>query len=281
MNRRYLAAAALLAAGLCAAAAAPATAQLNGYNRAGQNRGGVNRPASRPNFLTDFRATAEAVGKRYNVRVVVDPAIFIGVRSTMPAADLTVDKAMDALAAEAKNIAWQRVYLTKAAAAAMPAADKLAETVRALDKVKQAGLVLENPATKRATTVVKDWPVTDTFASDLTANQFDATPVYVLYAPVASEEGRSAKERLADLQRESMDLMMSMDPQDLSDAMGNMMQQFMNMDPATRQRFMAVQMQAGMQMFQNMSPEQRNELMQSAMQAFQQGGGAGGGGRRP
>lgn len=278
MNGRYFGVAALLAVGLCAAM--PAGAQLNGYNRAGQNRGALNRPANHPNFLTDFRATAEAVGKRYDVRVVVDPAIFVGVRSKMPAPDLTVDKAMDALVAEGKNIAWRRVYLTKAAAAALPAADKLAESVRALDKVQQTGLVMENPLTKRATTVVKDWPVTDTFANDLTSNQFSATPVYVIYAPVASEEGRSAKERLAELQKESMDLMMSMDPQELSDAMGSMMQTVMNMDPQTRARFMGMQMQAGMQMFQNMTPEQRNELMQSAMQAFQQGGGPGGG-RRP
>jgi len=76
-----------------------------------------------------------------------------------------------------------------------------------------------------------------------------------------------------DMQRQSMEMMLQMSPEELEQAMSQGLQMFMNMDPQTRTRLMGMQMRAGMQMFMRMSPEQRNELMQGVMQMF---GGAGG-----
>lgn len=262
----------------------PATAQIvpAGGNRAGQ---AARRPAPR-NYLPELKRIAEAVGTEHDVKVVVDPYLFIATPPVAPDKSLTVEKAMDALTRAGRELSWRRVYLSKQQAGVMPSAEKLAETVRALNLVEQTGIVLENPTTQKASTFLKDWNVTPTFKEDLASAQFSGTPIYVLYS-VRPGGGKPPMQELADLQRRSMEMMMSMDPDQMAAAMDQGMQMFMNMDPDTRSRFMAMQMQAGMKMFQNMSPDQRNQLMQQAMQSLQQSGafpgGAppGAGGRRP
>jgi hypothetical protein len=154
----------------------------------------------------------------------------------------------------------------------VPSAERLVDSVRALDKVEQSGIVLENPATHKATTYLKDWSVTPTFKDDLASGQFNGTPIYVLYS-LKANGGKSAAEELADMQKRSMDLMMSMDPDQMAAAMDQGVQMFMNMDPEMRGRFLGMQMQAGMKMFQNMNPDQRNQLMGQIMQSVQQNGG--------
>src|SRR5579872_1120248 len=72
-----------------------ATAQLapNG----GQYQGSA-RPAQK-NYLTALKTITADMAKRYNARIVVDPAIFLTIQPKTPDASLTVDKAMDVLAA--------------------------------------------------------------------------------------------------------------------------------------------------------------------------------------
>jgi hypothetical protein len=270
---------------LVSLAVMPASAQIV---PAGGNRGAqaARRPAPR-NYLPELKKTAAAVGTEYSVNVVVDPYLFVATMPTAPDKGITVEKAMDALTHAATQLSWRRVYLAKSQAGVIPPPEKLVDTVRALDKVEQTGLVLENPATQKASTLMKDWNVTQTFKEELASAQFSGTPIYVLYSQKPGG-GKPPMEELADMQRRSMEMMMSMDPDQMATAMDQGIQMFMNMDPDTRTRFMGMQMQAGMKMLQNMSPDQRNQLMQSAMQSFQQSGGfpggappgGGGGGRR-
>jgi hypothetical protein len=282
--------AALLAAGFGIAFSLPAGAQGNNV----QNRGGgvtARRPAPK-NYIGELRDLAESMGKQYQTRIVVDPAIFVTSKPVAPDANLAIEKAMDALAGQVKNTAWRRVYLKQGAGAALPALVKLADAVRSLDRVEQSGIVLENPATRRATTYVKDYAVSPSFKEELTNGQFSADPVYVLYSTglAAGAGGTTPQERMQNLQREQMELMMQMDPDQVAQAMQQGMQMFMSLDPQTRSQFMGNMMRAGMQMFMNMPAEQRQELMQSIFQTFQQGGvfggpggppGAPGPGRRP
>jgi hypothetical protein len=295
MNSGWRRAISLTAIVTCAALTAttsmPSDAQIRpaAGNRAGQ---AVRRPAPR-NYLPELKTIADAASKQYEAKIVVDPAIFIATQPTAPDKNLTIDKAMDSFAAAARGLAWRRVYLSQAQGMTLPPAEKLAESVRALDKVEQAGIVLENPLTRKATTYMKDWSVGPNFHDELSTGQFSSNPIYVLYS-VRTAGIKPPMEEIADLQRRSMELMMSMDPDQMAQAMDNGVQMFMNMDPELRGRFLGMQMQAGMKMFQNMAPDQRNQLMQSVMQGIQQNGGLpfggpggqpgsipSGGGRRP
>jgi hypothetical protein len=277
-NRACGRAAALLGAVLCLTLSVPATAQLGANG--GQFGANARRTAPK-NYASVLKTIAADMATHYNVRIVVDPAIFIIVQPKKPDATLTVDKAMDALAATAKDLAWRRVYLSQAQGDVVPAADKLAAAVRALDQVEQTGFVLENPLTAKATTFVKNWAVTPNFADDLTASQFNTRPLYVLYTTKAFSDGRTPQERLADLQRQSMEMMLSMDPDQIADSVQQGFNMLMSLDPDTRARIMGMQMQAGMKMFQSMTPEQRQEMMQMGMQMFQGLQGGQGAPRRP
>jgi hypothetical protein len=278
--------AAMLAIGMSLTLCVPVAGQIN-RNRTPQTRGNANqrRPAPR-NFNAELKQIAESVAQRLNIRIVVDPALFVAAAPKVPTEVQTPEQALSALIAAIKEASWRRVYLTQAQANAVPPAEKLAASVRALDQLEQTGIVLEDPRTKRATTYLKNYSVSPNFSEELTAGQFSANPIYVIYSTNPFASAQSPQDRFMDLQKQQMEMMMNMSPEEVGEAMTRGMQLWNNLDPATRQQMMGTMMKAGMQMFQNMSPEQRNEMMQQSMQIFQQsfgqgGPGAGPGGRRP
>jgi len=229
------------------------------------------------NFAPDVKAIADDAAKRYSATIVVDPGLFVPTKPVPLPNDWTLAQTMDGLAKMARGLTWRRIYMAQPQAnqpAVIPPAEKLVDSVRALDKVENSGIVLENPATHQATTYVKNWAVTATFSNDLTTSQFSNTPIYVLYSPVPT--GLAAKQRLLDLTRESMSMMMGLNQDDLNDIVNQQMQMFMSLDPTTRAEFMGMQMRAGMAMMQSMPPDQMQALIQQATQIFQQGGGIGG-----
>ncbi|MEP6754978.1 MAG: hypothetical protein ABJA67_05715 [Chthonomonadales bacterium] len=244
----------------------------NGTRPGGSRAAGQNKPAAR-NYLPELKVITDNLSKKFDVKIVLDPSLFVA-NQPQDAAYTDPEKALDTIAVTIKGANWKRVYLPQNQANVLPAAGKLADTLRALDSVEQSGIVLENPATKKATTMVKDFNVTNNFGQELTAGQFTTTPIYVLYAKVGTD-GRTMEDKYADLQRQSMDMMMSMTPDQLSASMAQGMAMFNNLDPATRSAVMGNMMRAGMQMFQNMSEADRASMMQSAMQAAQQNGGGG------
>lgn len=267
---------ALLALSLAAVTTIQIAASAQANRPPNQYRGtsNIRRPAPK-NYLEDLKAITDALAKRMKARITVDPLLFVAAPPKVPAETATIDEAMTALAGQIKGAAWRKVYLSTAAGL-IPPADRLAASVRALDLLDQSGIVLENPVTNRATTYVKNYPIPQNFADALAAQQFTTDPIYVLYntnpnaAPNITPE-----DRFLQLQREQMNMMMQMSPDQMANAMQQGMQLYMNLDPQTRAQFMGQMMQAGMQMWQNMSPEMRQEMFSQMGQMF------GGGGRRP
>jgi hypothetical protein len=266
---------------LATSAAEAQVGQLQG-NQA--NRQGVRltpRQQQKKNFLPELRAVTEGLAKAAEVKIVVDPALFVPTAPKSPSTDLALDRALDLITSSIKGSSWRRVYLQTGATTTLPPADKLAASVRALEQLEHGGLVLENPATKKATTYLKNYSISQSFTEELQAGQFSPSPIYVVYATTASADAKSMEDRFADLQRQQMELMMQMSPEEMSAAMEHGMNQFMNMDPAVRQQMMGNMMQAGMRMFMNMPPDQRNQMFQNMGQMFQGFGGAPGGGGQP
>lgn len=251
----------------------------------GLNRGGgIQRPQPK-NFYPQLKTELETLAKRTSAKLLIDPTLFIAEKPATAPAEGTIDAGLDALVGNMKGVAWRRVYLTNEQANAMPSAVKMAATLRALDVVEQSGLVTENTATKRATTILKNYPVTDGFKQDLAAGQFSTVPVYVVYSTSASSG--TMQDRMADLQRQQMELMMQMSPEQMTESMAKGMDMWISLDPNMRMQMMGSMMRGGMQMFMNLSPEQRQQFTQEMMQIGQQLGGGfpgapgGGGGRKP
>jgi hypothetical protein len=273
--------------------ALPLQAQVGGQSGQSQpgsgnqlNRQGVRlQPRQqRKNYLAELKIITEALAKSANSKVVVDPALFVPAAPKAPASELSLDKALDQLAASIRGSAWKRVYLPEALGSTVPPADKLANSVRALDQLEQTRLVLENPVTKKATTFIKNYSISPNFTEELQASEFHTSPIYVFYSQNPGIESKSVEERFADLQRQQMEMMMNMSPEEMAGAMQYGMDQFMNMDPQLRTQMMGNMMRAGMQMFMNMPADQRNQMMQGMGQMFQGIGGGFPGGqpqRRP
>ena len=240
------------------------------------------RPAP-VNHLAEFKAAADMLARQFEVRIVVDPAIWVPGKPKAPVEAASVAAALDQLVIQARKAAWKKVYLKGAAANVLP--EKLAESLRALDTVEQAGIVVESPSLRRASTLIKNYEVPAGFDKELEAQQFDPDGIYVLYSTVpGAVAGKAATDRIAEMQRESMELMMQLDDAGLQQAVQQGLDMFMNMDPSMRAKFMGMQMKAGMQAFMNMPPEQRNMLMQEMMgmaQGMFGGGQAPPPGRRP
>ncbi|MGC8666744.1 MAG: hypothetical protein ACP5VE_01325 [Chthonomonadales bacterium] len=253
-----------VAAGLIIAAAHNAAAQ---YAPApGLRPGMVQRPAPPRNYWKEFKNYADEAAAKYQAKIVVDPALFVSAKPG-PASGDTIEAALNSLVAQVKNSAWRRVYLK---AGASPSPDRLAAAVRALEMIEESGLVLENPASRRATSFLKGFPVPASFTEDLAAQQFATSPVYVIFSTTPSADApKSLEERYMDLQRQQLEMMMQMTPDQLQAAMARGMQMWQSLDPATRTQMMGQMMRAGMQMFMNMPPEQRQQLMQDVFQSMQ------------
>src|SRR5579862_2428746 len=113
-------------------------------------------PGVRPapaSYADDLQAMVDTVARRCGVRIFVDPAIVPAVRPGAPDGNLAVDKALDAIVAPLKRVAWRRVYLARSLAAAP---DRLAAAVRVIDRPDLNSLFLENTATKRAILYLRD-----------------------------------------------------------------------------------------------------------------------------
>lgn len=218
-------------------------------------------------YTAEMTAAAEAVGKAFEVKVVVDPALFVPAPPAEPKEAQSADAAVNALVAGLKNAAWRKVYLTQSEASAGIPAARLAAMVRAVDVLETGGLVLENPATRRAISLQKNMPILPGFAEELRSLRFNPAPVYVIYSTLGGGAGGSAEEKFLDLQRQQLELMMQMDPDALAETFAKGMQMWASLDPQTRSRMMANMMQAGTQMFMQMAPAARAELVGTMMRS--------------
>jgi hypothetical protein len=256
--------------------ASPSGAQLNqrSQNQLGNRATQLRRPVPK-NYLADLKLITDALAAKNNTKIVLDPSIFVAVKPTAPVEGSALPAALDALTSQLKKVSWRRVYLTQVHAGSPPPPEKLAASVRTLDQIEQAGLILENPLTRRATSYMKEFAVPANFGEALQAQQFSTDGIIVIYSTVGGPDlTKSAEDRFFDLQKQQMDMMMQMDPDQLGQAMSRGMELWNQMDPTTRSAFMGQMMRAGMQMFNNMSPDQKQQMMQDAMQMF---GGLGGG----
>lgn len=211
---------------------------------------GAGAPSTAPrSFLPEVRQIASEIAKRFNARVVVDPSLVPQAQPRNPAEAETIEAALDLLCRQVRAAAWRRVYLNQVQFNTLPAAEKLAETVRMMTRIEQTGVVVENPATRRASAFLRDYAVSPTFKDELAAQQFSTVPVYVIYRTTDQTAQEAAAESYADLQRKQFEMLSQMDPQTRAQALQQSIQAMMSADPQTRQQFLQFLQQARMMLF--------------------------------
>jgi hypothetical protein len=241
-------------------------------------------PPARPGPDGAGRAALErlaaALAHRHEVMVLVDPAIEPAAVPRAPAAAASAAEAVAALAGSLKEVAWREAYLPRERAAALTPA-RIAAAARALDRLEPAALAVETLADGRALLFQRERAAADPIAAAVHAGRLGDRPVYLLYSTTAAADGRAAAEQLVDLQRQQLDLMLRVPPEQLPNPALQGMQLFSALPPAAQQQYAERLLAAGDQLWEGTPPARRRELVQAAQQTFATFGAGAGQGAAP
>ena len=135
-------------------------------------------------------------------------------------------------------------------------------------------MIVADAQNQKISTLKKDnAPISD-LNTELTAQKLDKTPVIVLYFSSKNVTdlalGQPAANKLGDIQRQQMQLMLQMDPNQIANATKNSMSMMMNLDPNTRVQMMVGTATGFIQMMQSLPPDQRRQFFTDMRQTFTQ-----------
>ena len=200
-----------------------------------------------PNHLTELREAAGTLSQRYGAPFLVDPEIYLVARPRLPEPELAADAAGAALTGSIHGVAFRALYV--------PNADR--NDLEHLDVARLAAGVREVTAAPPVTSLFEDAsgpPLL--FRGDLRKPQeidaeldrsgFSRQPVYLFYSTTPSGRGATYVERLADLQRQQMRLLLKMNPDQLSGLMEQQLQSYQAADPQTRNSILSLPVMAWM-----------------------------------
>lgn len=177
------------------------------------------------NHFDELRRMADGIAKRFRVRIVVEPGLWIAETPTMPATVLPLDQALDTLMEAVKSITWRRLYFTPTTAAALPP-KTVAGMVRTLERSYQTDLGIEGPAAQ-GTTLLKENKGSASLPEALLRNRFAPTPTYLVHARrESSGEAIPAGQRLAELQQQQTDLLIHSSVDQLAQMMTAQVEQY-------------------------------------------------------
>jgi hypothetical protein len=210
----------------------------------GPNGAGGERRMPR-NYLQELKAITNALEKRDNVEIFVDPLMFLSIPPKAAVAALDLDASLDAIVKPLKGVEWRKVYLP--ASTAPFSALKLSAKVRALEQQGQPNIILEEPLLQRMTLFTKKPEAPEDLPALLAAHQFSAKPVYILYSAAPGGDGGSPLEaRYADLQRRQMEMLFNMSADQLGQAMEEGARLYQGGDAGSQMRSMSLPIMAGM-----------------------------------
>jgi hypothetical protein len=217
-----------------------------GLQRDAARRGGPHRPLPvQSGRRGDPKALAAALSGRFGVTVLVDPALAVASPPELPAMDASVEGAFAAVTRELPGSAWRRVYLTEAQQKRLPSAEKLAAWVRTLEQLEPDRLVLQQAATRPATVYRKAEPL-EALPALRRRGGFGDQPIYLILSTTPAARGGTLEERLLDLQRQQIGLMLRLSPEQMAQTMAQTIRAFPAADAGTRARLMALPAMAGL-----------------------------------
>ncbi len=218
---------------------------------------------------------AQEVAQKFKVRIIVDPALTVRVTPTQ--AD-TLEKALDDLVANARDVVWRKVYTNKVLGME-PNPEQIISATRALLSIELGGVMVVNPRTATLNSFVANYPAPPNLEDTLEQMQppFSAKPVYVILNPrlqQAAPRG-TPTEQFNQLQQQLFELLARMSPEERSQALRAGMSMWMNADPALRNQMILEGMRMSFEYWQSLSPDQQREMMEMGRKFFEQymGGG--------
>lgn len=219
---------------------------------------------------------AQEVAQKFKVQILVDPALTVRVP---PAQADTLERALDELVANARDVVWRKVYTNKVLGLE-PNPDQILSAVRALLNIELGGVMVVNPRTATLNSFVANYPAPPNLEDSLEQMQppFSAKPVYVILNPKSSPAAAlrgSRTEQFAQLQQQLLELMARMSPEERREALRAGMNMWMNADPELRSQLIFEGMRMSFEYWQTLTPDQQREMMELGRKFFEQflGGG--------
>jgi hypothetical protein len=207
------------------------------------------RPRPSATYLADLKRIAKELGQRLSCTVLIDPALYLTARPAEPPVAADIETALEEVIRPLSGVG-KRLLLLPAQPAGesgphMPAPGKLAQAVRELETIEQKSIILEDPWTRRAASFVQSPGALSVLKHEEGRPDFSPQRIYLLYAISAGAQ-TPADLRYADLQRQQLELMLHMAPEDLSQAMEQGIQRYQTQPEGTRTSTMGLPMMAGM-----------------------------------
>lgn len=141
--------------------------------------------------------------------------------------------------------AGRRVYLRDVRPKRLPVPDRLAAAAREMDELAPSSLLVENVAAGRAALYLKDQPKA-LLPQLIEQGRLGDSPLYLLYSTTPAARGGSLEERVADLQRQQLGMLLRMSAQEMGDVVAAVIQEFSSADPETQARLMGLPAMAGL-----------------------------------
>lgn len=220
---------------------------------------------------------AQEIAQKFKVQIIVDPTLTA--RVVPPQAE-TLERALDELTANQRDVAWRKVYVNRVLGAE-PNPEQILSSVRALLNIELGGVLVVNPRTSTLNSFRTNIPVPQDLEETLEQLQppFSAKPVYVILNPrplPATALRGNRVEQFAQLQQQMLDMLAQMSPEERAQALRSLTGMWMNTDPNLRNQMIFEGMRASFEYWQSLSPEQQREMMEMGRKFFEQYFGGGG-----
>jgi hypothetical protein len=204
-------------------------------------------PGRRPaDPVLRLRLLCAELARRSGCLVVLDPDLFLAAEPAAPPRGLDIEATLDALLAPLGTVGWRRVRVSKAEAAKLGRRDRAADLVSAVHTLEASPIPevrLFDPSKSESITFrsVRE----RTADQDAPAREGDAE-LYLVISEVPSAHGAGLEDRLGDLQRQQVELMLGLDAPSLARAMQGSIELYPSLGEAGQKRLLALPMMAGL-----------------------------------
>jgi hypothetical protein len=200
-------------------------------------------------------AVVVSLAAKHEVTIVLDPSLSAGSLPQGFTPETTVTRSLDLLSARVKEANWQRIQLPKNATRAD--AERICAEVRAVVGTTARPFAVEDHSRKRTVIV-----------SGLATSDSESKNIYVIFDRTLPADGLTNSDRFAQMQREMMDLMSGLPPEQRSNPMTAWVRVLQSSDKSTIETELRPMSDAGMKMWNQASPGQRQDMMRDGMQVM-------------
>ncbi len=241
------------------------------YSQSAQTRQTPSR-SQQEDGRVPFTQAVQELAQKFSVKIVVDPALTMRVR---PSTAESLEKALDELVSQVSGAVWRKVYTNKVLGAELRD-DQILSATRAMLTIDLGGVVVVDPRANTFNFYGSNYPVSEGFEQSLEQMQpvFNTKPVYVvlsLRAPSTTQNLRGTfQEQYAQLQRQMIDLLMRMSPEERRFALQQGFYAWMNASPELRNQLIFEGMRLSFEYWQSLPPEQQREMIEMGRRWFEQ-----------